>query len=65
MYEWNEMEQGLKYLGKDLIEGLTNFFIYPDNICDVMEDTGERIPVEEFNRQMEERFNRMVLKNIC
>ncbi|EXX70890.1 hypothetical protein GLOIN_2v1731132 [Rhizophagus irregularis DAOM 181602=DAOM 197198] len=55
MYEWNEMERGLKYLGKDLIEGLTNFFIYPDNICEVMEDTGERIPVKEFKLKMKEK----------
>ncbi|RIA86774.1 hypothetical protein C1645_828775 [Glomus cerebriforme] len=65
MYEWDEMQQNLQYMGKDLIDGLTNKFIYPENICVVLEDTGERIPVEEFNRQIEERFNRMISKNIC
>ncbi|PKY48304.1 hypothetical protein RhiirA4_404271 [Rhizophagus irregularis] len=48
----NEDDHCLKYLGKDLIEGLTNFFIYPDNICEVMEDTGERIPVEIWDNRI-------------
>jgi hypothetical protein len=69
MYEWDEVQQNLRYLGKDLIDGLTNNFIYTENMCKVMEDTGERIPVEEFKREMEERAkmiwdNRIILKNI-
>jgi hypothetical protein len=55
-------------MGKDLI-GLTNHFIYPENLCEVMQDTGERIPVEEFKREMKEKAkriwdNRIILKNI-
>ncbi|RIA79442.1 hypothetical protein C1645_840680 [Glomus cerebriforme] len=69
MYQWCEMQQGLRYMGKDLIDGLTNYFIYPENLCEVMEDTGERIPVEEFKREMKEKAkriwdNRIILKNI-
>jgi len=64
MYEWNEMEKGLRYIGKDLMEGFTNFFFYPDNICQVMENTGERIPVKEFDRRMEERAKE-IWNNLC
>ena len=61
------MERDATRLGIYLIDGLTNNFLYPENICVVMEDTGERIPVKEFNRQMEERAkriwdNRVILK---
>uniref|UniRef100_A0A1D1Z470 Uncharacterized protein n=1 Tax=Anthurium amnicola TaxID=1678845 RepID=A0A1D1Z470_9ARAE len=59
MYQWNEMERSLRYMGKDLIDGLTNHFIYPGNLCEVMEDTGERIPVEEFKRKMQERAKKI------
>ena len=38
LYEWNEMEQNLLYIGKDLIDGLTNNFIHPENICQVMSE---------------------------
>jgi hypothetical protein len=58
MYEWNEMEQNLLYMGKDLIDGLRNNFIYPENICQVMND-GERVPVMEFKRQVEEMTERI------
>jgi len=27
-------------------------YIYPENLCEVIEDTGERIPVEEFKHKM-------------
>ncbi|RIA92949.1 hypothetical protein C1645_820021 [Glomus cerebriforme] len=69
MYEWDEMQQILRYMGKDLIDGLTNNFIYPENICEVIEDTGEWIPVKEFKCQMEEKAkriwnNHIILKNI-
>lgn len=53
MYEWGEMQKNIRYLRKDLIDDLTNYFIYPENICEVMEDTGERIPIVGFERQME------------
>ena len=59
MYEWDEMQQDLKYMGKDLTDGLTNYFIYPENICEVMEDTGERVPVKEFKRLIEEEMERI------
>ncbi|PKY49823.1 hypothetical protein RhiirA4_528630 [Rhizophagus irregularis] len=69
MYQWNEMQRSLRYMGKDLIDGLTNHFIYPEKLCEVMEDTGELIPIEEFKRKMEEKAkrmwdNRIILKNI-
>ncbi|CAG8700682.1 10362_t:CDS:1 [Funneliformis caledonium] len=44
MYEWNEMEQNLLYMGKNLVDGLTNYFIYPENICQVM-NNDDRVPV--------------------
>ncbi|RGB34635.1 hypothetical protein C1646_760350 [Rhizophagus diaphanus] len=69
MYQWNEMQRSLRYMGKDLIDGLTNHFIYSEKLCEVMEDTGELIPVEEFKRKMEEKAkrmwdNRIILKDI-
>lgn len=59
MYEWDEMQQSLKYMGKDLIDGLTNNIIYPENICEVMENTGERVPVKEFKCRMKEKMKRI------
>ncbi|UZO11113.1 uncharacterized protein OCT59_002687 [Rhizophagus irregularis] len=59
MYQWNEMQRSLRYMEKDFIDGLTNHFIYPEKLCEVMEDTGELIPVEEFKRKMEEKAKRM------
>jgi len=55
MYEWNEMEQNLLYMGKNLIDGLTNYFIYPENICQVMYN-GDRIPVMEFKCLIDEKM---------
>ncbi|CAI2162734.1 18460_t:CDS:2 [Funneliformis geosporum] len=56
MYQWDDMSTNLRYLGNSLTEGLTNYFIYPDNVCEVMENTGERIPVKEFEHYMNEKF---------
>ena len=53
MYEWNEMMQNLLYMGKNLVDGLKNFFLYPENICQVM-NNGDRVPVMEFEYQIEE-----------
>uniref|UniRef100_U9UR98 Uncharacterized protein n=1 Tax=Rhizophagus irregularis (strain DAOM 181602 / DAOM 197198 / MUCL 43194) TaxID=747089 RepID=U9UR98_RHIID len=62
MYQWNEMQRSLRYMEKDFIDGLTNHFIYPEKLCEVMEDTGELIPVEEFKRKMEEKAKRISAK---
>jgi hypothetical protein len=58
MYQWNEMEQNLLYMGKDLIDGLTNNFMHPENICQITKD-GRRVPVMEFENQMKEKAKRM------
>jgi hypothetical protein len=59
MYQWCEMQRSLRYMGKGLIDGLKNHFIYPENLYEVMENTGERIPVEEFRRKMKEKAKRI------
>ncbi|CAG8630567.1 1992_t:CDS:2 [Paraglomus occultum] len=53
MYQWNEMEINLLYMGKNLVDGLTNYFMHPENICQVM-NNGDRIPIMEFKRLVDE-----------
>ncbi|CAG8526602.1 4920_t:CDS:2 [Paraglomus occultum] len=57
MFQWDDMAQNIEYLGIDLRQGLTNYIYHPEKICAIMEDTGELIPVEEFNRRVYETYH--------
>ncbi|CAG8618342.1 3466_t:CDS:2 [Diversispora eburnea] len=53
MFKWNEMEQSMKYMGRNLKEGLANHLYFPENICAIIESTGELIPVDEVEARVE------------
>ncbi|KAF0531205.1 hypothetical protein F8M41_011905 [Gigaspora margarita] len=55
MFKWNEMEHSMKYMGRNLKEGLANHLYYPENICAIIESTGELIPVKEVEARVEEQ----------
>ncbi|CAI2201808.1 14201_t:CDS:1, partial [Funneliformis geosporum] len=45
MFQWNDMEQSMNFLGINLKEGLTNCLYHPEKICSISESTGSLIPV--------------------
>ncbi|RHZ78802.1 hypothetical protein Glove_156g40 [Diversispora epigaea] len=53
MFKWSEMEQSMKYMGRNLKEGLANHLYFPENICAIIESTGELIPVNEVEARVE------------
>ncbi|CAG8830664.1 12566_t:CDS:2, partial [Gigaspora margarita] len=55
LHPWNEMEHSMKYMGRNLKEGLANHLYYPENICAIIESTGELIPVKEVEARVEEQ----------
>ncbi|RIA79288.1 hypothetical protein C1645_841066 [Glomus cerebriforme] len=56
MFEYNDMERGMKYMGPNIIEGLTNYLFNPDKIYELIEDTCELITTEELERQAKEEM---------
>ncbi|CAG8521650.1 2469_t:CDS:2 [Paraglomus brasilianum] len=56
LFMWNEMECSIIYMGSDLEEGITNYLIHPNRMCYIIEDTFERVPVDEYEHQLEEEF---------
>ncbi|CAB4432985.1 unnamed protein product [Rhizophagus irregularis] len=56
LHMWNDMENSLIYMGSDLEEGVKNYLIHPDKLCYVIEDTHERVPVNEEERRLDEEF---------
>ncbi|RIA86999.1 hypothetical protein C1645_740435 [Glomus cerebriforme] len=56
LFLWNEMENSMIYMGSNLEEGITNYLIHPDRMCYIIEDTFERVPVNEYEHQLEEEF---------
>ncbi|CAG8669825.1 8567_t:CDS:2 [Ambispora gerdemannii] len=52
------MEQGMKYMGTNLAEGLMNYLFRPDNIRHIMEITGELVSVKELKRHTKKRLAR-------
>ncbi|RGB23959.1 hypothetical protein C1646_821855 [Rhizophagus diaphanus] len=56
LHMWNDMENSLIYMGSDLEEGVKNHLIHPDKLCYVIEDTHERIPINEEERHLDEEF---------
>ncbi|CAG8818781.1 7894_t:CDS:1, partial [Dentiscutata erythropus] len=55
MFKWNDMEHSMYYMGRNLKEGLANHLYYPENICAIVESTGELIPVKELKALVEEQ----------
>ena len=53
---WNAMENSVIYMGSNLEEGIKNYLIHPDRFCYVIENTFERVPVDEYERQFDEEF---------
>ena len=56
LFMWNKMECSIIYMGSNLEEGITNYLIHPDRMCYIIEDTFERVPVDECERQLNEEF---------
>jgi len=56
LFMWNKMECSMIYMGSNLEEGITNYLIHPDRMCYIIEDTLERVPVNESERQLNEEF---------
>jgi hypothetical protein len=51
---WNEMDGSMIFLGSTLEEGITNYLIHPEKTCYIIEDTFERIPINEYENQLKE-----------
>jgi hypothetical protein len=56
LFMWNQMECSMIYMGSDLEEGITNCLIYPNRMCYIIEDTFERVPLDKYEHQLEEKF---------
>lgn len=54
MLLYDEMSNDMKYMGPNVIEGLINYFFYPDKVYELMENTCELIITEELKRQIKE-----------
>ena len=48
------------YMGPDLEEGIKNYLIRPDRLCYVIEDTFERVPVNEEDRRLDEEVKKQI-----
>ncbi|CAI2179260.1 11371_t:CDS:2 [Funneliformis geosporum] len=51
---WNEMEGSITYLGSNLTEGFTNYLIHPERLCYITEEDFKLVPIDEFERQIDE-----------
>jgi hypothetical protein len=56
LFMWNAMENSVIYMGSDLEEGIKNYLIYPNRMCYIIEDTFEHIPLNKYERQLEQEF---------
>ncbi|CAG8735743.1 3066_t:CDS:1, partial [Funneliformis caledonium] len=64
------MENSILYMGSNLEEEIANYLIYLNRLCYVIEDTFERIPVNEEERKLDkevknhrgDRFEKMLLE---
>jgi len=60
LFQWNKMENSVIYMGPDLEEGIKNYLIHPDRLCYVIEDTFERVPVNEEDRRLDEEVKKQI-----
>ncbi|GES80668.1 hypothetical protein GLOIN_2v1707985 [Rhizophagus clarus] len=60
LFQWNAMENSVIYMGSDLEEGIKNYLINPDRLCYVIEDTFERVPVNEEDRRLDEEVKKHI-----
>ncbi|GBB98187.1 hypothetical protein RclHR1_03160007 [Rhizophagus clarus] len=52
MFLYNEMEGEMKYMGPNVIEGLINYFFYPEKVYELVENICELITTEEYKRRV-------------
>jgi len=64
LFMWNAMENSVIYMGSNLEEGITNYLIHPDRMCQVIEDTFERVPVNEYERKLKEEFKSYIEEDL-
>jgi len=60
LFQWNKMENSVIYMGPNLEEGIKNYLIHPDRLCYVIEDTFERVPVNEEDRRLDEEVKKQI-----
>ncbi|RIA99203.1 hypothetical protein C1645_747624 [Glomus cerebriforme] len=60
LFQWNKMENSVIYMGPDLEEGIKNYLIHPDRLCYVIEDTFERVPVNEEDHRLDEEVKKQI-----
>jgi hypothetical protein len=64
MFQWDEMEQIMTYLGNNLREGLANYLYHQENMCAILEDSGNLIPLEKLEQESTQRAKEMLSKAV-
>jgi hypothetical protein len=64
LFMWDEMDGSMTFMGSTLEEGLTNYLIHPEKMCYIIEDTLERIPINEYESKMREEFENCIKESL-